>query len=195
MKKILGLALIVLILLFASVKFNEYQRNTYFTELDDNTVLEVEITELKSMLDILYQDEYNTKSTYEEIIDEFGPNILYNNLIQAEAQHMNALERIYTRYDIQIPNMDARTPNLPDNLLDTYTLGKEAEEANIALYDKYLDEDLPEDIRFTFERLMNASYHHLDAFNQAIANDGDLDSFYDMHQGGGMRGRNFRSRP
>lgn len=194
MKKILGLALIVLILLFASVKFNEYQRNTYFTELDDNTVLEVEITELKSMLDILYQDEYNTKSTYEEIIDEFGPNILYNNLIQAEAQHMNALERIYTRYDIQIPNMDARTPNLPDNLLDTYTLGKEAEEANIALYDKYLDEDLPEDIRFTFERLMNASYHHLDAFNQAIANDGNLDSFNTMHQGG-LRGRNFRNRP
>lgn len=194
MKKILGLALIVLILLFASVKFNEYQRNTYFTELDDNTVLEVETTELKSMLDILYQDEYNTKSTYEEIIDEFGPNILYNNLIQAEAQHMNALERIYTRYDIQIPNMDARTPNLPDNLLDTYTLGKEAEEANIALYDKYLDEDLPEDIRFTFERLMNASYHHLDTFNQAIANDGNLDSFYMMRQSG-MRGRNFRSRP
>lgn len=194
MKKILGLALIVLILLFASVKFNEYQRNTYFTELDDNTVLEVETTELKSMLDILYQDEYNTKSTYEEIIDEFGPNILYNNLIQAEAQHMNALERIYTRYDIQIPNMDARTPNLPDNLLDTYTLGKEAEEANIALYDKYFDEDLPEDIRFTFERLMNASYHHLDAFNQAIANDGNLDSFYMMRQGG-MRGRNFRNRP
>ena len=194
MKKILGLALIVLILLFASVKFNEYQRNTYFTELDDNTVLEVEITELKSMLDILYQDEYNTKSTYEEIIDEFGPNILYNNLIQAEAQHMNALERIYTRYDIQIPNMDARTPNLPDNLLDTYTLGKEAEEANIALYDKYLDEDLPEDIRFTFERLMNASYHHLDAFNQAIANDGNLDSFNTIRQGG-VRGRNFRNRP
>ena len=194
MKKILGLALIVLILLFASVKFNEYQRNTYFTELDDNTVLEVEITELKSLLDILYQDEYNTKSTYEEIIDEFGPNILYNNLIQAEAQHMNALERIYVRYDIQIPDMDARTPNLPDNLLDTYTLGKEAEEANIALYDKYLDEDLPEDIRFTFERLMNASYHHLDAVNQAIANDGNLDSFYMMRQGG-MRGRNFRSRP
>ena len=161
MKKILGLALIVLILLFASVKFNEYQRNTYFTELDDNTVLEVETTELKSMLDILYQDEYNTKSTYEEIIDEFGPNILYNNLIQAEAQHMNALERIYARYDIQFPDVNARTPNLPDNLLDTYTLGKEAEEANIALYDKYLDEDLPEDIRFTFERLMNASYHHL----------------------------------
>ena len=194
MKKILGLALIVLILLFASVKFNEYQRNTYFTELDDNTVLEVETTELKSMLDILYQDEYNTKSTYEEIIDEFGPNILYNNLIQAEAQHMNALEHIYARYDIQIPDMDARTPNLPDNLLDTYTLGKEAEEANIALYDKYLDEDLPEDIRFTFERLMNASYHHLDAFNQAIANDGNLDSFYMMRQGG-MRGRNFRNRP
>ena len=57
MKKILGLALIVLILLFASVKFNEYQRNTYFTELDDNTVLEVEITELKSMLDILSLDD------------------------------------------------------------------------------------------------------------------------------------------
>lgn len=194
MKKILGLALIVLILLFASVKFNEYQRNTYVTGLDDNTVLEVETTELKSMLDILYQDEYNTKSTYEEIIHEFGPNILYNNLIQAEAQHMNALERIYARYDIQIPDMDARTPNLPDNLLDTYTLGKEAEEANIAFYDNYLDEDLPEEIRFTFERLMNASYHHLDAFNQAIANDGNLDSFYMMRQGG-MRGRNFRNRP
>ena len=43
MKKILGLALIVLILLFASFKFNEYQRNEYFTGLDGNTVLEVEI--------------------------------------------------------------------------------------------------------------------------------------------------------
>lgn len=194
MKKILGLALIVLILLFASFKFNEYQRNTVYTRLDGNTVLEVETTELKSMLDVLYQDEYNTKSTYEEIIDEFGSNILYNNLIQAEAQHMNALERIYARYDIQFPDVNARTPNLPDTLLDTYTLGKEAEEANIALYDKYLDEDLPEDIRFTFERLMNASTHHLDAFNQAIANDGNLDSFNTMHQGG-IRDRNFRSRP
>ncbi|MBN2876927.1 MAG: DUF2202 domain-containing protein [Bacilli bacterium] len=191
MKKILGLALIVLILLFASFKFNEYQRNIV---LDGNTIIDVEATELKSMLDVLYQDEYNTKSTYEEIIDEFGPNVLYYNLVQAEAQHMFALEQIYTRYDLQIPDMDAKTPNLPNDLLETYTLGKEAEEANIALYDKYLDEDLPDDVRFTFERLMNASYHHLDAFNQVIANDGNLDAFTGLRQGG-MRGRNFRNRP
>lgn len=191
MKKILGLALIVLILMFASFKFDEYQRNITF---DGNTVVDLEATELKSMLDVLYQDEYNTKSTYEEIIDEFGPNVLYYNLVQAETQHMFALERIYTRYDITIPDMDAKTPNLPDNLLETYTLGKEAEEANIALYDKYLDEDLPDDVRFTFERLMNASYHHLDAFNQVIANDGNLDTFTGLRQGG-MRDRNFRNRP
>lgn len=191
MKKILGLALIVLILLFASFKFNEYQRNAAF---DGNPLFDVETTELKSMLDVLYQDEYNTKSTYEEIIDEFGPNVLYYNLVQAESQHMFALEQIYSRYDIQIPDMDAKTPNLPNNLLDTYTLGKEAEESNIALYDKYLDEDLPDDVRFTFERLMNASYHHLDAFNQVIANDGNLDTFTGMRQGG-MRGRYYRNRP
>lgn len=194
MKKILGLALIVLILLFASFKFNEYQRNTVFSSLDDNTVLEGETSDLKSMLDVLYQDEYNTKSTYEEIIDKFGSNLLYNNLIQAEAQHMNALERVYAFYDIQVPDMVANTPNLPDDLLETYTLGKEAEEANIALYDKYLDEALPDDVRFTFERLMNASYFHLDVFNQTIANDGNFDSYTGIRQGG-MRGRNYRSRP
>lgn len=194
MKKILGLALIVLILLFASFKFNEYQKNTVFSSLNDDTVLKGEISDLRSMLDVLYQDEYNAKSTYEEIVDKFGSNLLYNNLIQAEAQHMNALERVYARFDIQVPDMVTKTPNLPDNLLETYTLGKQAEEANIALYEKYLDKDLLDDVRFTFERLMNASYHHLDAFNQTIAYDGNLDAFASMRQGG-MRGRNYRSRP
>ncbi len=190
MKKILGLALIVILLLFASFKFNEYQRNTILSQLNGNT-LDIETTELKSMLDVLYQDEYNTRSTYEEIIDEFGSNLLYANLIQAESRHMNALERVYVRYNIQIPSLSARTPNLPSDLMDTYTLGKEAEEANIALYERYLDEDLPDDVRFTFERLMNASIQHLNAFNQVIANEGNLDAFSGWHQGG-MRGRSFR---
>jgi hypothetical protein len=194
MKKILGLALIVLILLFASFKFNEYQRNALFSSLDDNTLLEGETTALKSMHDVLYQDEFNTRSTYEEIVDKFGSKLLYNNLIQAEAQHLKALERIYDRYQIEIPDSDAMTPYLPDTLLETYSLGKEAEEANIALYEKYLDQDLPDDVRFMFERLMHASYHHLNAFEQVIANDGNLDSITGIRRGG-MHRRYYQNRP
>ena len=55
-------------------------------------------TTLKSTLDILLADEFKARAEYEAIVTQFGQVNPYVQLIQAETQHIQSLERIYDAF-------------------------------------------------------------------------------------------------
>lgn len=56
---------------------------------------------------------------------------------------------------------------VPSSLQESDEIGVEAEIRNIEMYESFLKEDLPEDVRIVFENLKRASESHLRAFENA----------------------------
>jgi hypothetical protein len=137
------------------------QSSTLSTSLEGT---DVDAAELKAMLDVLYVDELNAKAEYEALVDAFGDEAPYTQLIIAETRHADALLRLYDLYDLEVPTPQLKTPVIPDSLDETYAIGVEAELANIALYEDYLELNLPELVDRVFTNLMNASENHLRIF-------------------------------
>jgi hypothetical protein len=120
---------------------------------------------LKAALDVVLLDEYKARAEYEAIVEKFGAVSPYVQLINAETNHINTLTRIYTAFGFAVPadNGDDFAV-LPASLETSYQIGINAETANIALYEGYLNTDLPSSIQRVFENLQRASVNHLAAF-------------------------------
>ncbi len=120
---------------------------------------------IEEMMAYAIQDEYIARSEYELIIDEYGQVRPFTNIIKAEENHIEALEVLFENYDYDLPeDLSADHVVLPTSLLEAYETGVEAEIANIAMYEVFLAQELPEDVRLVFENLQNASYNHLGSF-------------------------------
>jgi rubrerythrin len=125
---------------------------------------DVDEAELQAMLDVLYLDELNAKAEYEALVEVFGDQSPYTQLILAETRHADALLRLYDLYDLEVPTVQVNTPVVPATLEETYAIGIDAEVANIALYDNYLDLNLPDLVERVFSNLQRASENHLRIF-------------------------------
>ncbi len=115
------------------------------------------------------QDEYHAYAVYQAIIDQFGPIAPFTRLQAAEAQHIAALEVLFNRYGIAVPD-PAALEELPEfaSVTDACALGAAAEIANFELYDSWIAQsrDYP-DLVAVFTSLRNASeFNHLPAFEQ-----------------------------
>jgi len=124
---------------------------------------------LEDMLNYAIEDEHLAKAEYEKIMAEFDVTRPFSNIVRAETQHISALLPLFEKYDITVPK-DTASEHLviPDTLAEIYSIGAEAEVANIAMYEKFLKEpDLPADVKAVFTALMNGSKNHLEAFERA----------------------------
>jgi len=132
----------------------------------DLTGSDYDETSLKATLDILLMDEFKARAEYEAIVDEFGLVSPYTQLIQAETQHIQSLERIYDAFGFAIPADTGKDyVVLPTSLDASYQIGITAETNNIALYETYLLTDLPTSIERVFANLQRASENHLATFS------------------------------
>lgn len=139
-----------------------YYAPTISTDLSGS---DYDTTSLKAALDVVLADEYKARAEYEAIVDKYGAVSPYVQLIRAETNHINALIRIYDAFDFAIPaDNGVSFVTLPSSLEASYAIGIQAETANIALYQSYLDTDLPTSVRSVFLNLQNASENHLAAF-------------------------------
>lgn len=131
--------------------------------------------ELEKMFTVLINDEYKAQAEYAALIEEFGAVNPFTRIIKAESRHIDALETLFEAYGFYVPvdNGD-KYAIVPDSLEEAYAIGVEAEIANIALFEGYLQQDLPEDVERVFTNLMNASENHLSAFEKAV--DGNVAS-------------------
>ena len=124
---------------------------------------------LEEMLVYAIEDEYLAQAEYDVIMDTYGIQKPFSNIIKAEATHISLLEPLFEEYDVSVPEKDWESlVVVPETLDAAYAIGVDAEEKNIAMYESFLKENLPDDVREVFEALMNASEKHLAAFQRQV---------------------------
>ena len=124
---------------------------------------------LAHMLTYAIQDEYLARAEYAAIIQKYGPVRPFSNIIKSEERHISWLIPLFEEYGFEIPEDNAEEHVVvPDNIKTALEIGVHAEIDNIAMYELFLQEELPADVRDVFERLMAASKNHLDAFRRGL---------------------------
>lgn len=122
---------------------------------------------LEEMLTYAIQDEYMAQAEYGAIMDKYGVQKPFSNIIKAEGKHIDMLLPLLKAYDVTVPKNDATDRvKVPENLEKSYTAGVEAEKKNIAMYESFLKQDLPDDVKLVMERLLEGSKKHLAAFER-----------------------------
>lgn len=129
---------------------------------------------LEQMLTFAMQDEYNAQATYDAILNAFGENNAFTNIVKAEVTHQEELRTLFQNYGIAMPeNTAAQNVTAPVSLQEAFAAGVDAENANIAMYQAFLaQKDLPDDVRGVFNTLVNASQNHLTAFTRNAEKNG-----------------------
>ncbi|MDD3414713.1 MAG: DUF2202 domain-containing protein [Lachnospiraceae bacterium] len=124
---------------------------------------------LEEMLVYAIEDEYLAQAEYDAIMDTYGVGKPFSNIIKAEATHISHLKPLFEEHDVSLPKKDWKSlVVVPETLDAAYAVGVEAEKKNIAMYEKFLKENLPDDVKEVFEDLMNASKKHLTAFQRRV---------------------------
>ena len=123
---------------------------------------------VEEMLTYAIQDEYLARAEYKVIMDAYGEQRPFINIMKAEGVHVQRLLPLFTAYGVTVPEDTALEHTVkPDSLAAAYEAGVTAEVNNIAMYEAFLkQEDLPDDVRAVFEALTRASGNHLRAFEQ-----------------------------
>jgi len=125
---------------------------------------------LEDMLNYAIQDEHLALAEYEALMEEFGLDRPYSNIARSERTHIAYLEELYGKYGLTVPEVRAQDHLvLPDSPAEAARIGVDAEIANIAMYEKFLAEDLPEDVREVFSLLKKSSENHLRAFSRQVS--------------------------
>jgi len=115
-------------------------------------------------------DEHKALATYESIMAqfsaaEFGDVAPFSGIARAEQSHINALERVFARYGVEVPAVPAFDVPVFDSLEDACAAAAQAEIDNAALYDDFLALFTQADILRVAENLQSASLNnHLPAF-------------------------------
>lgn len=122
---------------------------------------------LDEMLHYAIEDEYLALGEYQTIMEKFNITRPYSNIAESEKTHISYLEELYAAHGKAIPEIDAQSHlYIPTSLKEAAEVGVQAEINNIAMYEKFLDQDLPADVRDVFENLMRGSENHLRAFRR-----------------------------
>ncbi len=131
--------------------------------------LDDESLTLADMLTYAIQDEYLARAEYELIIADFGNVRPFTNIMRAEETHIEALLPLFETYGIAAPADEGASHAVSvATLTGTYEAGVNAEVNNIAMYETFLEQDLPADVRAVFTSLMRASENHLRAFQNRL---------------------------
>ena len=137
------------------------------------SALEKEEYTIEKMLEYAIQDEYLARQEYELIMEEYGEQKPFSNIIKAEETHIELLKEIYEAYGYDIPQDNSIDyAVLPESLEAAFDIGVQAEIDNIAMYEKFLESELPDDIREVFIELKDGSVNHLAAFEKGVRGNG-----------------------
>lgn len=125
---------------------------------------------LHQAIRIALYDEYAARAFYARVIEAFGPQPPFVNIVRAEAQHVAALSQLCQRYGIPrpldpFPGETTVAPTWRANLERAVA----GEIANVQLYRNLLPQVPANDVQRVFIRLHDASLdNHLPAFQQAL---------------------------
>ncbi len=124
---------------------------------------------LQSALQLALQDERHAEAIYALVLADHGDVTPFRNIVRAEGQHAIAIEGLYRNRGLAVPPVSVPASNVPRfaTLQAACAASVDAEIANIALYDEFLQLALPADIRNVFTNNRRASVdNHLPAFSR-----------------------------
>ena len=156
-------ALLTLCLVFISplMAENENYGAAAVTQLSDEQLT------LEKMLTFALQDEYLARGEYQKIIETFGNQRPFANIIRAEERHIAWLKPLFKKFAIALPpDRGLELATIPATFTQALQLGAAAEVANIAMYKRFLKQDLPEEVSVIFNYLLSGSEKHLAAFTR-----------------------------
>jgi len=124
---------------------------------------------MEEMFTYAIQDEQLAHGEYAYVLETFGDQAPFNNIISSEAQHITEMTVLFEKYNLAIPADESadhiqRAADVRE-ALDNCATG---EVDNIAMYNKFLEQDIPDDVRATFTALRNASEGHLQSFRKSL---------------------------
>ena len=131
-----------------------------------NSLTDAEINALHEAL----EDEYQSWSIYDQVIQDFGEVRPFINIRDAEARHIQALTRLFERYGVPLPE------NTWPGKVERYATVQAACEASVAaeiangdLYERLFKTELRADILAVLTNLQEASLErHLPAFQRCV---------------------------
>lgn len=124
---------------------------------------------LADMLTYAMQDETVARAEYAAILATYGSVRPFANIIRAEESHIASLLPLFEAYGIAVPaDESASLVTTVPSLTEAYQTGVSAEVNNIAMYETFLDQNLPDNVRAVFESLMRASENHLRTFQNRL---------------------------
>lgn len=126
-------------------------------------------SELEQMLVYAIQDEYLAKAEYEHLINELDAGTPFTNIIKAEENHISMLVPLFETYGFEVPE-DTSADHIISvgSITQALEAGVQAEIDNIAMYENFLETDIPDDVRTIFIQLRDASKSHLTAFERKL---------------------------
>lgn len=140
---------------------------------------------LNEMLTYAIQDEYLARAEYTKIMNVYGVQRPFSNIKMSEENHISMLTPLFDKYRLTIPvDTAASHVIVPDSLLMAYQIGVQAEIDNIEMYNAFLKQDLPDDIKSVFIKLRDASYNHLNAFENKVVQAEGVTSGCSGYRGG-----------
>lgn len=124
---------------------------------------------LPQMLTFALQDEHLAQSRYKNVLQTFGDIRTFAQIKEAELRHIYALLPLFEKYQVTIPeDISQSFVKTPGSVKAAFAASVEAEVDNIAMYEKFLAYELPNDISMVFTQLRNASKNHLAAFERGL---------------------------
>lgn len=124
---------------------------------------------LEEMLNYAIEDEFAARAEYEMIIAEYGEIRPFTNIIRAEESHIAQLIPLFHQFGFEVPeDASGSFVVVPESLKNAFEIGIEAEIVNIAMYESFLEGDLPDDVRDVFEYLKAGSENHQRAFENGL---------------------------
>lgn len=126
---------------------------------------------VQEMLTYAILDEYAAQAEYQGIIEKYSNVKPFSNVVTAEGRHIDLVKTLMEKYEVAVPQNDAASKvAAPESLLEAYKAGVAAEVRNIEMYNKFLGQNLPEDVKTLFTSLVRASENHKRAFEKAVSN-------------------------
>lgn len=135
-----------------------------------SAVVENQTYTLKQMLTYAIEDEYLANARYTIDIDKFGSMRPFTRILEAENRHISLLKPLFIKNSLPIPDdVAAQYIAAPDSLLAAMKAGVTGEKNNIRMYEIFLKQQLPDDVRVTFTLLRDAAQNHLRTFERITA--------------------------
>jgi hypothetical protein len=130
---------------------------------------ELNQSEINALVEAL-DDEYRAWATYDQVLRDFGDVRPFISICEAEARHIEALQRLFLAYGLLQPenNWQGNVTRY-DSLREACEAGVAAEIENGEMYKRLLESTERQDILNVFRNLQQASQQrHLPAFKRCV---------------------------